>query len=200
MSLPNLIHEIFKEAGRPESEAKGIIQMYKIVFFKLRIYSLEANWYNSLSSIQECSYDQWVAMKLPLRLHKIIQEKLNTTKVLHKPASISKHLENLQISDMNMDKETVQNEINYEKPIEDIKSSLGISEVNLQDSIVKESLPKEINLTQYFQDLDDFEEILHVLNMKGEKHGIQFKKGNIQYYSDKLPKYKSIICNHKPRN
>jgi len=96
-------------------------------------------------------------MKLPLRLHKIIQEKLNTTKVLHKPASISKHLENLQISDMNMDKEAVQNEINYEKPIEDIKSSLGVNEVNLQDSIVKESPPKEINLTQYFQDTLEFE-------------------------------------------
>jgi len=52
MSLPNLIHEVFKEAGGPESEAKGIIQMYKIVFIKLRIYSLKINWYNSLSSIQ----------------------------------------------------------------------------------------------------------------------------------------------------
>ena len=132
-------------------------------------------------------------MKLPIRLYKIIQEQF-ANKIV-KP-SISKDLEKLQIDDVK--KEEAENEIisdknelpenNHNERTENILDSKG------------DNLQKEIGLLEYIKDLDDFEEILHVLNMKGEKQGVQFKKGNIQYYSNRLPKYKSIICNKKIRN
>ena len=53
---------------------------------------------------------------------------------------------------------------------------------------------KEINLLQYIVGLDDFDEILHRLNLEGENEGVGFKKGTIQYWDDKSTKYKSIIC------
>jgi len=55
---------------------------------------------------------------------------------------------------------------------------------------------------EFMKDLEEFEDILHMLNIKGEKQGVQFKRGNTQYYQGdlKLPKYKSIICSCKMRN
>jgi len=58
----------------------------------------------------------------------------------------------------------------------------------------------EIKLKDLLVDISNFEEILHTLNIEGEKHGVQFKKGNIQYYDDKSIKYRGIICRHKRRN
>ena len=49
---------------------------------------------------------------------------------------------------------------------------------NLLDAFIQ----KEIHLLEYIKDVDDFEEILYVLNMEGENQRVQFKKGKIQYY------------------
>ena len=108
-------------------------------------------------------------MKLPIRLYKIIQEQF-ANKIV-KP-SISKDLEKLQIDDVK--KEEAENEIisdknelpenNHNERTENILDSKG------------DNLQKEIGLLEYIKDLDDFEEILHVLNMKGEKQGVQFKR------------------------
>ena len=58
----------------------------------------------------------------------------------------------------------------------------------------------EIKLKDLVQDLDDFDAILHKLNLEGEAHGVAFKKGTIRYWEGKKVKYKTIICSCKSRN
>jgi len=59
---------------------------------------------------------------------------------------------------------------------------------------------KKICLKNYLEEIECFEEALHVLNEQGEKEGLKFKRGNIQYWNDKTPKYKGIICACKNRH
>jgi len=140
-------------------------------------------------------------MKLPIRLLSIIQNQLDFKNSNNKPTSISKDLEKLKVTDEKEDEQKMSQQQHHlqekdeklnKKQDEEIKS-----EIEVKDN--QTSNLKKITFLSYLDNIEDFEEALHLLNMKGEKHGIQFKRGNTQYYSDKIPKYKSIICSHNSR-
>ena len=104
--------------------------------------------------------------------------------------SVSSFMLNLSIED----KEEV-------KIMEEPNDSLKEPEKRMEEyESSGENKEKKIELQECFLDLDDFDDILHRLNMEGEKHGVMFKKGTIQYWEDKSVKYKGIICSCISRN
>lgn len=187
-------------------------------------------------------------MKIPVRLYTLVRSHLNiNSSPTNGTVSISKELSALQISEpiMQLEESSIKSEGHALIKAEETES-LKKEEVNekiLSSKVEQENIGKkdghdrpesaktatEINLREFLIDIEDFDEALHVLNMKGEKYGVQFKKGNIQYHDDliskknpknpdisnnidnsdpppntqnppKVPKYKSIICVHFKRN
>ena len=57
-----------------------------------------------------------------------------------------------------------------------------------------------MKLSEHLENIEDFDYTFEILNMKGEKHGVVFKKGTIHYDDEKKPQYKSIVCIHAIRN
>ena len=57
-----------------------------------------------------------------------------------------------------------------------------------------------ISLKDCIKDTLNFEEAMDMLNFEGQKHGLRFKKGNIQYDKEGNEKFKYIFCCYKPRN
>ena len=80
----------------------------------------------------------------------------------------------------------------------EIEAPHAVSNAERSESLIEK--PNEVKLADFLLEIDNFEDALHILNEEGEKMGLKFKKGNIQYYEDKTPKYKSIICSCKSRH
>ena len=129
-------------------------------------------------------------MKLPVRLHALIKERLSPEiKSDIKPVSITKIMEKLEISEIHS---------NVSIELKDDAENINVA-IAITDNPEKTS-QTEIKLADFLKEVDNYDEALHQLNMEGEKHGILFKKGNIQYYSDGKLKYKQIICSHCTRH
>jgi len=143
---------------------------------------------------------QWSDLKLPIRLYEILMRKLNAkepsnTNLFSKeedskieemhspkvPAIVIKALENLYLQPNN--------------EFEAIELDQDVKAVTSEET--------EIKLEHYLHEVEDFEQALHILNLKGEKEGIKFKKGVINYWKNKTEngiKYRSIICSCKSRH
>ena len=146
--------------------------------------------------------DQWGAMKLPIRLYRLFMSKLG----------IQGKNTPVPMSDLQNNKEEtiLQQNLNFQKANEPNKlqmseqpkhkSSTEESQIPLEENKKCSAKPIEVNLKNYISGLEDFDEILHQLNLKGESEGVAFKKGTLQYWKDKSVKYKSIICSCINRN
>ena len=68
----------------------------------------------------------------------------------------------------------------------------------IEEMKVENNSTKVIALTAHIDTINhDYEEILDSLNLEGEKHGVQFKRGKTHYYNDAKVKYKAIVVNTK---
>ena len=104
--------------------------------------------------------------------------------------SVSKDLEKLSLENIEKNEE-VKSE---KKGGKEKDKSINVKEEN--DAKI-DSKGKLIQLKKFFDEIEDFEQVLHILHQEGEKEGIKFKKGKIQYWDDGTDKYKAIICSCK---
>jgi len=138
-------------------------------------------------------------MKLPIRLYSILISKLTCHDI--KPNSVGKSKsvpikqEEIAENDNILHVSTLKNREQDSKNEDDMKDVQEIaSQKENNDSDASKNEEREIQLKHHIQDLEDFDEILHKLNLKGKDEGISWKRGTIQYWDDKSIKYKSIIC------
>ena len=163
-------------------------------------------------------------MKLPFRLFELIQDKIQTN--IYKDSGLKSkskaHVNEIEVKESIITFKThpqeslivqsnstilaPQNSISL--PSQENSENLnGLNgnenqqslSINDSSNSSKEN-QQEVKLTQFLEELDTFDEAMHVLNLEGEKQGLQFKKGNIQYYSDGKAKYKQIICSWGSRH
>ena len=202
MNLKSTIESLCNKI-RKSDQAKQILTMYSpFSLFSLIFNRLEDNWFDDIEYLRSLSESEWIGMKLPIRLLKMLMSEDESTQGVmisenrslkdaepEKP-SVSRLMSNLSLNHQENENKAIEEEkICHTKQIEIIK-----------DEVDNTFETKNIELKDCFVDLDDFEDILHQLNMKGEKHGVTFKRGTIQYWEDKSVKYKSIICSCVSRN
>jgi len=170
------------------------------------------NWYYSEESIKTMTPNNWTSMNLPMRLYDLFMQSLEKNEHVFlqekrfqdigkmeieyskDSRSVNKELEKLSLGS-NEDNVEVK-EVDKKGGEEKVKQD----DVQKENNVISESKWKEIHLKQFIEGVEDFEDALHILNQEGEKEGLKFKKGNIQYYSDKTPKYRAIICACKNRH
>jgi len=114
--------------------------------------------------------------------------------------SVSKDLEKLSLENIEKNEEVKEEK----KGGKEKDKSINVKEEN--DAKI-DSKGKLIQLKKFFDEIEDFEQVLHILHQEGEKEGIKFKKGKIQYWDDGTDKYKGNFmsdhnisdhtCDHK---
>jgi len=133
-------------------------------------------------------------MKLPMKLYTEISLNIgmNLSSNSEAPRSISKALSAMSINEVSHDKSNANHVIPTEtEKIDRIPQAI-------EEMKVENNSTKVIALTAHIDTINhDYEEILDSLNLEGEKHGGQFKRGKTHYYDDAKVKYKAIVCKYK---
>lgn len=133
-------------------------------------------------------------MKLPVGLYALVQDHIQRTSPSNPSSSTEIVLDDKKWSIP----AKLQNLDDIPKNGTELVEGINKTEENLPES-------QTIPLKDHLKEVENFDDALHILNMKGERFGVQFKKGNIHYYSTtskteaKPIKYRSIICSHKRR-
>ena len=142
-------------------------------------------------------------MKLPILLYFLLRSRLDN-RLIEDPkqedfTGVSQIIESMRSQITNTQQQTnlLSNDSSLESQTQAKRIKVQVNNLSEIREEEKSSLNDklEVKPKNYIEELDDFEDILHEINLRGEKEGVAFKKGTIQYWDDQGGvKYRSIIC------